>query len=131
MEQKKSIVRTAIFKREVNTKYGSCYSFEVTFDNGDKGDYLSKSQQQDKFKEGIETEYTIEKRENGQYVNYTIRPIVQNGGNGFVPGKGNPSYEHKRVALRCAVDLCSSGKIPLDKIPDFAGSFMKFLNDQA
>ena len=37
--------------------YGLMYKFEVTFENGDVGEYSSKSEQQTKFIEGEETEY--------------------------------------------------------------------------
>lgn len=97
--------------------------FEITFDNNDKGDYLSKKNPQESFKEGQEIEYTIIKKENGQYVNYQIRPVQQFAGN-----KGNPIYDHKRTALRCATDLAAAGKIEVGKIKDFSESFLKFLN---
>lgn len=126
METKKSICRSAIFKKTGSGTYGEYHVYEVTFDNGDKGNYLAKKNPQDAFKEGQEAEYTIEKKENGQYVNYTIKPMQAMNGGGFP--KGNPVYEHKRTALRCAVDLASVGKIELKKISEFADSFMKFLN---
>lgn len=127
MEQKKSTVRTAIYKKSGNGQYGEYHIHEITFDNGDKGDYMAKTNPQNTFTVGQEAEYTIEKRENGQYVNFAIKPVKQ--ANGFVPNKGNPVYEHKRTALRCAVELCAHGKITTDKIGEWAGNFMKFLNE--
>lgn len=125
METKKSIVRSAIFKKAFSGKNGLAYIFEIAFDNGDIGQFFSSTETQTTFKQGEETDYTIEKKENGQYVNITIRPVKT--ANGFVPGKGNPQYEHKRVALKCAVDLACSGKIDKKDISVFAESFMKFL----
>lgn len=127
MEQKKSVVRTAIFKKANNGKNGLYYIHEITFDNGDTGVYFSNSETQDTFKIGVETEYTIEAKVNGQYTNYNIKPLKAAGG--FVPGKGNPSYEHKRVALKCAVELCAAGKIEKKEISTYSESFMKFLNE--
>lgn len=126
METKKSVVRSAIFKKAFSGTKGLAYIFEITFDNGDTGQFFSNTETQDTFKEGADIEYTIEKKVNGNYTNYSIRPIKN--GNGFVPGKGNPSYEHKRVALKCAVDLCAADKIEKKDIATFAESFMKFLN---
>lgn len=126
MEQKKSIVRSAIFKKSGNGNYGEYHIFEIGFDNGDKGDFVSKNNPQSTFKEGVEIEYTIEVSENGNYKNYKIKPVKKDG---FVPGKGNPAYEHKRTALKCAVDLCAAGKYDVGKIGEYANSFMKFLND--
>lgn len=127
METKKSIVRSAIFKKANSGQNGLYYIFEITFDNGDKGNYFSKTEQQDTFKEGVEIDYTIETKVNGQYTNYSIKPVKT--GNGFVPGKGNPSYEHRRVALKCAVDLASNKLIEKKEIATWAESFMKFLNN--
>jgi hypothetical protein len=125
MEKKKSTVRTAIYKKEyTNSISGTFHIFEITFDNNDKGQYFSKSKDQTTFVEGQEVEYTIETKVNGQYTNYSIKPVQA----GFVPGKGNPAYEHKRTALKCAVDLCAAGKIELKKINEYSESFMKFLN---
>lgn len=126
MEQKKSICRSAIFKKTGNGNYGEYHIFEITFDNGDKGDFLAKNNPQSTFKEGQEVEYTIEEKVNGNYKNYSIKAVKKDG---FVPGKGNPAYEHKRVALKCATDLCAAGKIDKKEISVFAGSFMKFLNE--
>jgi hypothetical protein len=38
-------------------KFGMMYKFEVSFENGDTGEYSSKSQDQTKFVEGQEAEY--------------------------------------------------------------------------
>jgi len=38
-------------------KFGLMYKFEVSFENGDTGEYSSKSQDQTKFVEGQEAEY--------------------------------------------------------------------------
>ena len=126
METKKSIVRSAIFKKANSGQNGLYYIFEILFDNGDKGNYFSKTEQQDTFKEGLEIEYTIETKVNGNYTNYSIKPAK--AANGFVPGKGNPAFEHKRVALKCATDLCCAKIIEKKEIATFAESFMKFLN---
>lgn len=124
METKKSICRSAIFKKTGSSTYGEYHVYEVTFDNGDKGNYLAKKNPQDVFKEGQEIEYTIEQKVNGNYTNYNIKPVQQNGA-GFP--KGNPIYEHKRTALKCAVELAAAGKIDLKKISEYSDSFMKFL----
>lgn len=125
MEQKKATVKSAVYKKSINTQYGESYIFDITMDNGDSGQYFSKTQDQSKFQQGKEVEYTIEKKVNGQYTNFSIKPVQLNG---FTPGKGNPSYEHRRTALKCSVDLAIAGKIELGKIATYADSFMKFLN---
>jgi|SRR5687767_8837142 len=126
METKKSVVKSAIFKKANSGTNGLYYIHEITFENGDTGVYFSKTEAQDTFKTGVETEYTIEAKVNGQYTNYSIKPIRAAG---FVPGKGNPSYEHKRTALKCATDLVCAGKIPEKDIIHAAEKLMKFLNE--
>ena len=37
--------------------YGTMYKFEIVFQNGDVGEYSSKSQDQNKYEVGTETEY--------------------------------------------------------------------------
>jgi hypothetical protein len=129
MENKRSIVRTAIFQKSLSSeKYGDSHIFEITFDNGDKGQYFSKTKDQNLFQEGKESDYTIEQKVNGQYTNYAIKPVKQQQ-NGFGGFKANPVHENKRTALKCAVELAGAGKIETTKISDYATSFMKFLND--
>lgn len=127
METKKSIVRSAIFKKANSGTNGIYYIFDIFFDNGDKGVYFSKTETQDIFKEGVDTDYTIEAKVNGNYTNYSIKPV--RAANGFVPGKGNPSYEHKRVALKCATDLVCAGKVNEKDLIPAAEKLMKFLNE--
>lgn len=57
-------------------KFGPMYNFNITFDNGDSGQYSSKKEQQDKFVVGNEATYTIE--QNGKYTN--IKPVYQQAG---------------------------------------------------
>jgi hypothetical protein len=126
MEQKKSIPRSIIFKKAHSGTNGLFYIFDIKFDNGDGGQFFSKTEAQTTFKEGEEAEYTIEKKVNGDYVNYSIKAVKS--ANGFVPGKGNPQIEHRRTALKCAVDLACNGKVDMKQIIPSAEKFMEFLN---
>jgi len=123
MEQKKSIVKSVIFKKAHSGNNGLFYIFDLTFDNGDKGQYFSSKEQQDAFKEGQETEYTIEEKINGQYKNYSIKPLKQAGARPM----GNPVFEHKRTALKCATDLVCHGKVEEKNLIAAAEKLMKFL----
>ena len=51
MEQKKSIVKSVTPNGTWEGQYGLMYKFEIEFENGDVGEYLSKSENQDKFVE--------------------------------------------------------------------------------
>jgi hypothetical protein len=119
-------VRSAIYQKSFSSKFGEGHIFEITMDNGDKGQYLTKTNTQDKFKEGQEVEYTIETKVNGNYTNHSIKPVQANG---FIPGKGNPVYEHKRTALKCATDLVCAGKVSEKDLITAAEKLMKFLNE--
>lgn len=112
------------------SKHGLFYKFEVSFDNGDAGQYLSKSQDQNKFVKGQETAYTIEGKEYNGQTYYTIKPVVQQqsfGGGGY---KKDPETE-KRITrmsvLKVAGDLAISGKIKLDEVIDYAKIFEQYV----
>ena len=101
METKKAKVAMVIEnQRSYNTQNGTCYVHRITFENGDTGDYNSKSATCEKFKQGVETDYTIETKVNGQYTNVLIKPVSTqaNGGGGF---KSQPKDEGKIVAQSC------------------------------
>ena len=109
-------------------KYGVMYKFEVAFENGDAGQYLSKSQDQTKFKVGQEANYTIEGKEfNGQTF-YTVKPVMQQQQFG-----GKPSYQkdpetEKRITrmsvLKVAGDLVINGEVKLHDLTKVA-SFLE------
>jgi len=64
MEVKKSKVDQVIPNGTWDGKYGTMYKFEIVFENGDVGEYSSKSKDQNKFDVGAETEYEYH---GGQY----------------------------------------------------------------
>lgn len=102
-------------------QYGRMYRFEITFDNGDYGQYLSKSQDQTKFVIGQDATYTKESKEHNGNTYYTIKPAQTQGYSGGGGGsyKKDPETE-KRIArmsvLKAASDLCIAGKIELHSI---------------
>tara|TARA_R110001599_G_scaffold347011_1_gene572901 strand:+ start:29605 stop:30078 length:474 start_codon:yes stop_codon:yes gene_type:complete len=56
-EIKKSKVMSVTANGTWDGSYGTMYKFEVVFQNGDVGEYSSKSKDQNKFDVGAETEY--------------------------------------------------------------------------
>jgi hypothetical protein len=62
------------------TQFGITYKHLIEFDNGDKGHYNSKKEVQDRFVIGKESTYTIETKVNGQYTNYSIKPVDDKAG---------------------------------------------------
>lgn len=73
MEQKKDKVKKTAFYKEVDLEHGKFYSHIVEMENGDKGSYLSKNKDQNKFVEGQETEYTFEDKGDPKY--NRIKPV--------------------------------------------------------
>ena len=72
--------------RTYNSQNGTMYVHQIEFDNGDRGDYSSKSElcQDKKFKEGEVAYYTVE--ENGKYTP-KIKPAE--------PPQGTPGANRK------------------------------------
>lgn len=57
-----------------DSQYGRMYRFEIGFENGDAGQYSSKSQDQTKFVLGQQATYTIESKEFNGRTYFTIKP---------------------------------------------------------
>jgi hypothetical protein len=106
METKKSVVTEIIEKSgSYNGSNGMIYYHTITFANGDKGQYGSKTETCEKFKKGLEFEYTIETKVNGTYTNYVIKPVQsQGGGGGF---KGQPKDDSLIAAQSCLGYACT------------------------
>lgn len=105
-----------------SAKYGTFYRFEIGFENGDSGEYSSKSQDQNKFVIGAEASYTITSRQHNGNTYYTIKPAEQQN-NGFQPRAKDPETE-KRITrmsvLKCATDLVTTGNIKMHDLTKVA-----------
>lgn len=122
--EKQSKVTNVAANGTWNGQYGTMYKFEVSFENGDTGEYLSKSQDQNKFVVGNEAAYTITSREHGGRTFYNVKPaMIQQG---FQPKAKDPETD-KRITrmsvLKVAGDLCIHGEIKLHQITTFAKIF--------
>lgn len=108
-----------------NGQYGTMYKFEVSFENGDTGEYLSKAQDQNKFVVGQAAAYTITSREHGGRTFYNVKPVQQMQ-QSFQPKAKDPETD-KRITrmsvLKVAGDLCIHGEIKLHQITTFAKIF--------
>jgi len=79
METKKSIVKSIQEnQRSWDSPNGKVFYHAVSFENGDTGNYGSKTEKCEKFVVGKEHEYTIEQKVNGNYTNYIIKPVAEN-----------------------------------------------------
>lgn len=113
------------------SKYGVMYKFEVSFDNGDAGQYLSKVQDQNKFVAGQEATYTIEGKEYNGQTYYTVKPVVAQqsfgGGKGYQKDPETEKRITRMSVLKVAGDLAINGKIKLEDIIVFAQVFEKYV----
>lgn len=134
-ETKKGVVRSVTGNGTWDSKYGTMYKFEVSFDNGDAGEYNSKSQDQTKFVIGQEAEYTISSREYNGNMYYTIKPAQPAGGysGGGYKSKADPEKD-KRIAklavLKSATELVVADKIGRQDIFVIADEMMKWVYDE-
>ena len=120
--EKKSKVNGVSANGTWDSKYGTMYKFEVSFENGDVGEYNSKTQDQNKFVIGQEADYSITSREYNGNTFYTIKPVQaqQSFGGGY---KKDPETE-KRIArmsvLKVASDLVVNGDVKLHDLTKVA-----------
>jgi len=89
--------------------YGTMYKFEIVFQNGDVGEYSSKSQDQNKFEVGAEKEYEYT---GGKFPK--VKPVYQQKSSGFGGAKSFGGNDDKRQqmiiaqsSLKASVDFHS------------------------
>jgi len=101
-----------------DSQNGILHKFDLTFDNGDAGQYLSKSEDQTKFVEGQEAKYTIETNKGGYQ---TIKPVYEQGGfkkGGYTPEP--PEQKFIGFAYSYTKDLICAGKLEVVQFIDAA-----------
>lgn len=133
MEQtKRSAVTNVTANGTFDGQYGTLYKFEVTFANGDSGEYASKSKDQTKFQVGVETDYIITSRTFKDRIYFKIAPAQpqQAPGGGFTPKAKDPETD-KRITrmsvLKVAGDLAINGDIKLQEILAYAQIFENYV----
>jgi hypothetical protein len=105
--------------------YGLMYKFEIEMENGDIGEYMTKSESQNKFIEGVETDYTFI---DGNFPK--IKPI-----NNFQPSGGFKNNTDVQDNIRFAQGLNIAnlqychGKISREQIDDVALEFYNKLKE--
>lgn len=100
--------------------YGNT-SFIIELDNGDKGYYRSKNEDQKKFVVGQETEYLIEEKKGATgntYYTITLPQSEQQGGGGKPFGKPAPDPRIQMIgfAMSYTKDLIVAGKVGLQDL---------------
>jgi hypothetical protein len=109
-------------------QYGTFYKFEVGMENNDIGEYMSKTQDQSKFKLGQDATYTIEGKDYNGKTFYRIKPVETKPS--FTPRVADPEKELKITrmsVLKASTDLVVAGKIPMDKIIEYSKHFEAYV----
>ena len=103
------------------------HKFEVSFENGDVGEYLSKSENQDKFVVGNETEYQFK---DGQFPR--VKPISNFQPKASYSNNNDDTRNEIRfsVAFKGAIDLASAGQIGIEDIKATTIGFNEFLKEK-
>lgn len=134
--QKQATVTQANFLKSFDGKYGTMYVHAISFDNGDNGEYLAKTMDQDKFVVGQSAEYTIEAKGEYQGVpQFKVKPYLAQqgnytgGGGGYSKRGGNNSSFALSYAKDLAVAHIGAGRdMTSDQILKVAASFNDWLN---
>ena len=130
----KKVVKTVKSDGSFESQYGHFYKWLVEFENNYVGEYLSKTETQNKFIEGQEVEIEVTTREyNGQKIN-KIKPVstFQQGGtksfNQLPKDNKTQEYIVKQNALTNACNIVGTDDVA--KILEIADAFKEWvLND--
>jgi|TARA_R110000824_G_scaffold84682_3_gene211053 hypothetical protein len=128
MSIEKSVVAKVTPNGTWDGQYGLMYKFEIEFENGQGGEYLSKFENQTKFVVGEETEY--ERTERGQFVK--IKPVSnfqpgQSSGGGFKKDDNVQKMIVRQSSLKASIDLICAGKIEPQDWKKSADSFVDWV----
>ena len=96
---KKALVTNVVYIQAKDLQYGRFYEFEVTFNNGDKGFYLSKSQEQNKFMIGQEAPYEFTPHDKWPKVKPVNPDYQQPASNGFKSNSNSSSSNFDKAEL--------------------------------
>lgn len=142
--EKTSKVLSAQSNGSFESSYGTLYSFEVAFENGDVGNYNSKSSDQNKFVAGQQATYTIETKPTKNGKTFTaIKPVTNFQQNNPRPmqqststpassfGSKSPETEARIIrmnALTSSVNFLKERNCDLKQILEVAETFISFIN---
>lgn len=111
---------------------GTLYRFEIEMDNGDRGQYLSKSANCTKFVTGEDAHYTTECQVRGGREYWRIKPAQDPNQSAYQGGgyKKDPQTDTRITrmsVLKVAGDLCIADKIDMYSITSIAQLLEKYV----
>jgi hypothetical protein len=130
--EKQGVVTAVTGNGTWQSQYGLFYKFEVAFDNGDVGTYMTKEPNQNKFIVGQQAAYLHEGKQasNGQTY-YSVKvPQMQSAGGGGGAFKKDPETEKrivKQSSLKVSSDLAINGHIQASQILEYADLFTRWV----
>ena len=118
---------------DFESQYGHFYKWLLEFEDGFKGEYLSKTETQNKFIEGQTASIEVTTREyNGTTIN-KIKPAstFQVGGKSYTPSVSNNKREEYIIKQNALTNACNIvGEADIPKIIEIADAFKEYvLND--
>lgn len=138
METKNSTVKRVLHNtRQYDSKFGRMFVHQITFDNGDSGDYSSKSETCTKFEENKPTAYTIEFREYNGSKTSIIKPVMEQQqafGGGFKAKSGSDESFALSYSKDVTVAIIEGGGLAhgetTEKILERADKFYTWLQNK-
>jgi hypothetical protein len=118
---------------DFESQYGHFYKWLLEFEDGFKGEYLSKTETQNKFIEGQTASIEVTTREyNGTTIN-KIKPssTFQGVGKSYTPSVSNNKREEYIIKQNALTNACNIvGEADIPKIIEIADAFKEWvLND--
>jgi hypothetical protein len=126
---------------DFESQYGHFYKWLLEFEDGFKGEYLSKTETQNKFIEGQTASIEVTTREyNGTTIN-KIKPASTFQGGGFKDNTSSKMTKEewnakdkkkeiaiaKQVSLKCAIDYCIANDGGPAEIIEIADTFTEWI----
>lgn len=110
---------TKVTKMDKKDSYGNT-SFVIEFENGDKGFYTSKNEDQKNFVVGTETEYLSEKKTGATGKEYCKISVPQKEFQKFNQAKApvDPKIQMISFSASYTKDLIVAGKVPYEKFDE-------------
>ena len=127
------IVKSVKQVGDFESQYGHFYKWLLEFEDGFKGEYLSKTETQNKFIEGQTAIIEVSTREyNGTTIN-KIKPAstFQSGAKSYTPSVSNNKREEYIIKQNALTNACNIvGEADIPKIIEIADAFKEWvLND--
>ncbi len=130
----KSQVTNVQFIQPKDLQYGRFYEFEISFSNGNKGFYLSKSENQNKFIVGQESTYEFTPHDKWPKVKPVNPEYSQTSSNGFKPNSNinSSSFDKSELiarqsSLNYAVNSYQGHQVSAETIIDRAEIFKNWV----